>query len=105
MLYSFLVFSEQVDKWEKIAPGLFEALKDEGNEDSDCCMNIDENASVEEVIENILNTFYKNIEDGKYKEAVAVYRLAEKRWPEHFCASGIEEDNEESEELGNGERE
>lgn len=79
-------------------PGLLEALKDNTDKSADCGMNIEEHTDVEEVIENILETFYKHIENGSYKKAIALYEMAERRWPEHFCTSELKENDQEQQE-------
>ena len=80
----------------EIAPHLFEALKEGNGEVTDCSLTIEEDAEIAQVIENVLTTLYKNLVTGKYKEAIAVYRFAEMRWPEHFCASETSENDEEN---------
>ena len=88
------MLTEQVDRWIEIAPCLFEALKDGIDEVTDCPLTIEDDADIGEVIESVLGTLYKNLVDGKYKEAIAVYTFAERRWPEHFCAAEMEENSE-----------
>ena len=90
----------ELDKWEEVAPYLSDALTDASGECADCGIKIEEDADVEEVIESILHTFYKNIADGRYREAVAVYKMAERRWPMHFSAGESNEDNEASQTPG-----
>lgn len=98
-----MLLTEQVDKWIEIAPCLFEALKDGTDGVTDCPLTIKDGADIGDVIESVLSTLYKNILDGKYKEAIAVYEIAERRWPEHFCASEMEENSEGNE--GHSEKE
>ena len=77
-----------------IAPNLFEALTEmqDSSEDIDTGMDIADDTSIDQVIETILKTFYQKIEDGKLKDAVAVFQMAETKWPEHFSPPGANED-------------
>ena len=81
----------------EIAPCLFEVLKDGSEEISNCSLTIEDDAEIEEVMDSILRSFYEKLAAGKYREAISVYEYAEKRWPEHFCASVVDENNEERE--------
>ena len=92
-----LFFIEKVDRWLEIAPCLFEVLKEGSEEISECSLTIEDGAEIEEVMDSILRSFYEKLVAGKYREAIAVYEYAERRWPEHFCASVVDESNEERE--------
>ncbi|XP_065053020.1 condensin complex subunit 1-like isoform X1 [Rhopilema esculentum] len=86
--------SPEQDKWAKVAPNILEALNESVSVDEISDFDLDEDTSIEEAIENILTTFYKKIEDGKGREAVAIYKLAETKFPEHFCADDTNENAE-----------
>ena len=64
----------------------------DSSEDINTGMDIADGTSIDQVIETILKTFYQKIEDGNLKDAVAVFQLAETKWPEHFSPPGAAED-------------
>eukprot|EP00794_Sanderia_malayensis_P003745 gene3745-4267_t len=80
---------EPVDKWSKIAPELGKVLLDvldasESEDEVNCSVDIDEDASADQVIEKILTAVYKKLDSENYKEAIAMFRMAGKKWPECF---------------------
>ena len=47
----------------------------------------------------ILTTFYKKLDDGSFADAVAIFKMAETKWPEYFCFP-VEGEEKEAEKSG-----